>query len=102
MSRVPAWEVEHVGRLILRAVRESGGLAAAVKDTAMLAARDAVGKEEGILLCPEGAATYAAYKQELRTGRIGEGERAVLFNCASGLKYDLPPVMGPDERAAGG
>ncbi len=88
--------------LILRAVRESGGFATAVEDAAILAARDAVGREEGILLCPEGAATYAAYLQELRTGRIREDERAVLFNCASGLKYDLPPVRGPVASAARG
>ena len=81
--------------LILRAVRDSGGFATAVDDAAILAARDEVGYRDGILLCPEGAATYAAYVQELRTGRIAESERAVLFNCASGLKYDLPPVTGP-------
>ena len=78
--------------LILRAVRESGGFATAVEDEAILAARDEVGRREGILLCPEGAATYAAYEKELASGRIGPDERAVLFNCASGLKYDLPPV----------
>ena len=44
---------------------------------------------EGFLMCPEGAATYAAYKQSLANGRIG---RAVLFNCATGVKYPLPPV----------
>ena len=81
--------------LILRAVRESGGFATAVDDAAILAARDAVGRDEGILLCPEGAATHAAYEKELRAGRIRPEERAVLFNCASGLKYDLPPVTGP-------
>ena len=88
--------------LILRAVRESGGFATAVDDAAILAAREVVGREEGILLCPEGAATYAAYRQELRSGRIREDERAVLFNCASGLKYDLPPVTGPVEPVARG
>jgi threonine synthase len=43
-------------------------------------------------MCPEGAATYAAYKQSLADGRIGRNDRAVLFNCASGLKYPLPAV----------
>ena len=42
-------------------------------------------------MCPEGAACYAAYKQELATGRIAATESCVLFNCASGLKYELPP-----------
>lgn len=81
--------------LILRALRDSGGFATAVDDAAILAARDEVGRSDGILLCPEGAATYAAYVKELGAGRIRSHERAVLFNCASGLKYDLPPVTGP-------
>jgi len=78
--------------LILRAVRESHGFAIAVSDDAITAAIDEVAHEEGFLLCPEGAATYAAYKQTLADGRIGRHERAVLFNCATGLKYPLPPV----------
>ena len=55
--------------LILRAVRESGGFAIAVEDDAISAALDEVAREEGLLLCPEGAATYAAYKQSLADGR---------------------------------
>ncbi|PWC79642.1 threonine synthase [Azospirillum sp. TSH64] len=78
--------------LILRAVRESGGFAIAVPDDAIQAALDEVAREEGFLLCPEGAATYAAYRQALADGRVGKEERAVLFNCATGLKYPLPPV----------
>jgi threonine synthase len=76
--------------LILRAVRDSGGFAIAVDDTAIAAAWREVASAEGLLLCPEGAATYAAYKRALADGRIGAGERVVLFNCASGLKYDMP------------
>jgi threonine synthase len=78
--------------LILRAVRESGGFAIAVDDAAIAAALEEAAREEGFLLCPEGAATYAAYKQALADGRIRRDERAVLFNCATGLKYRLPPV----------
>jgi threonine synthase len=77
--------------LILRAVRESGGFAVAVGDEAISAAIEEVARAEGLLLCPEGAATYAALKQGLADGRIGRGEQAVLFNCATGLKYPLPP-----------
>jgi threonine synthase len=77
--------------LILRAVRESGGFAVAVGDEAITAAIEEVAHTEGLLLCPEGAATYAALKQGLADGRIGRGEQAVLFNCATGLKYPLPP-----------
>jgi threonine synthase len=78
--------------LILRAVRESGGFAIAVDDAAITAALEEAAREEGFLLCPEGAATYAAYKAALADGRIRRDERAVLFNCATGLKYPLPPV----------
>jgi threonine synthase len=78
--------------LILRAVRESGGFAIAVPDDAITASIDEVAREEGSLLCPEGAATYAALKQSLADGRIRNDERALLFNCATGLKYPLPPV----------
>lgn len=78
--------------LILRAVRESGGFAIAVDDESISAGLDEVSKEEGLLLCPEGAATYAAYKQSLEKGLISPDETAVLFNCATGLKYELPPA----------
>jgi threonine synthase len=103
-EHAPRWEEAHtiaagirvpqaVGDfLILRAVRESGGFAVAVSDAAIIAAVDEVARAEGFLLCPEGAATYAALKQGLADGRIRRDERAVLFNCATGLKYPLPPV----------
>src|SRR5436305_4273592 len=85
--------------LILRAVRESGGFAIAVEDAAITAALDEVARTEGFLLCPEGAATYAAYKAARADGRIRREERAVLFNCATGLKYPLPPVHRTLDRA---
>jgi len=76
--------------LILRAVRESGGFAIAVDDAEIAAAWQEVAKAEGLLLCPEGAATFAAYRQSLADGRVKAGDRVVLFNCASGLKYPMP------------
>ena len=78
--------------LILRAVRESGGFAIAVDDAAIAAALDEVARDEGFLMCPEGAATYAAYKQSLADGRVSRSDQVVLFNCATGLKYPLPPI----------
>ncbi|HTU52645.1 MAG TPA: threonine synthase, partial [Acetobacteraceae bacterium] len=78
--------------LMLAAIRESNGFAIAVSDEAILAAREEVGRKEGLLLCPEGAATFAAWRAAVGSGRIGPDERAVLFNCATGLKYPLPPA----------
>lgn len=76
--------------LILRAVRESGGAALAVGDPAILKAVDDCAKKDGLLLCPEGGATLAAYKQAVRDNLVDEDERVVLFNCATGLKYPMP------------
>ena len=42
-------------------------------------------------MCPEGAATAAALKQSLSEGLVEPGASAVLFNCATGLKY-----LGPE------
>jgi threonine synthase len=84
--------------LILRAVRDSGGFAIAVSDEAISQALDEGAREEGLLLCPEGAATYAAYKQSLADGRVKKSEQALLFNCATGLKYPLPPIRRTLDR----
>jgi threonine synthase len=101
-EHAPRWENAHtfaagirvpqaVGDfLILRAVRESRGFAIAVSEDAIAGAWREVAAEEGLLLCPETAATYAAYKQALSDGRIRPDDRVVLFNCASGLKYPMP------------
>ena len=53
---------------------------------------DACAKKDGLLLCPEGGATLAAYTQALANGLVDEDERVILFNCATGLKYPLPPA----------
>lgn len=84
--------------MILRAVRESGGFAIAVPDEAILAAQQKVANTEGVLLCPEGAATYVAYEQSLAEGRILPTDRAVLFNCATGLKYPMPKIERSIDR----
>jgi threonine synthase len=78
--------------LILRGIRETEGFATAVDDDAIVSAREKVANLEGILLCPEGAATYAAYLKELKSGRISLDDSVVLFNCATGLKYPMPKV----------
>ena len=78
--------------LILRAVRESGGTAIAVEDDHIMQIRNDIAREEGILLCPEGAATAAAYQLAMEQGLVSADETAILFNCATGLKYPMPPV----------
>src|SRR5882757_8649037 len=84
--------------LILRAVRESNGFAIAVSDEAIQAGVNEVAREEGFLMCPEGGATYAAYKAALADGRVKKTDRAILFNCATGLKYPMPKVTATLDR----
>lgn len=86
--------------LILRAVRESGGKALGVGDPAILKAVDDCSRKDGLLLCPEGGATLAAYREALRTGEVDEEERVVLFNCATGLKYPMPEANATLDRFA--
>ena len=75
--------------LILRAVRESGGGAIAVPEDEILKAVDDAARDDGFLLCPEGGAVLAAWRQALRRGLVERDERVLLFNCANGNKYPL-------------
>jgi threonine synthase len=84
--------------LMLRAIRESDGFAIAVEDAEIEACRLEVALAEGLHLGPEGAATYAAYVRALEEGRVGKDQRVVLFNCGTGLKYDMPAVTGFIDR----
>jgi len=76
--------------LILSAVRESKGTALAVDDAAIAQAWSACARDEGVLLCPETAATLAALERAREMGAVRRGDRVALFNCAIGQKYPLP------------
>ena len=76
--------------LIIDACRESEGFAIAVSELAIEAARVRCAREDGLLLCPEGAATLAAMEKAMNDGLIERDADCVLFNCGSGLKYAMP------------
>jgi len=73
--------------LILRALRESGGGAAAVSDHAMAEWVEKLGADTGVFAAPEGGATAAAVPLLKEKGMIEEGDEVLLFNTGSGLKY---------------
>jgi len=75
--------------LILDAVRASDGFGITVSDAAIQEAVDDAGRKDGLLLCPEGGATLAAYRKARAEGLVSADDRVVLFNCATGLKYPL-------------
>ena len=73
--------------IILNILRASGGRALSSDDATILASILDWAKNEGIFLSPEGAAATAAYDTLLANGEIQPGERVVLFNTGTGLKY---------------
>ncbi len=80
--------------LILRAVRESGGAAIAVEEDEIARGVEDAARDDGFLLCPEGGAVLAGWRQAIERRLVGKDERVVLFNCANGNKYPLPNRAG--------
>jgi threonine synthase len=74
-------------RLMLRALRESGGGAVAVSDDALTAAACELQTVEGIDAAPEGGAALAGAVELRRRGLIRPGERVVVFNTGAGWLY---------------
>jgi threonine synthase len=79
--------------LIIKVLRESNGTAVAVTDKELLTGVDELARQQGIYACPEGGAAWKAAEQLAEQGWLDRDERIVLFNTASGLKYNhLFPV----------
>ena len=73
--------------IVLKALRDSAGIAVAVSETEIEHAMEAAGRAEGMLVCPEGGAAIAAASKLRREGWIRENEKVVIFNTGTGLKY---------------
>ena len=73
--------------LILKILRESNGGAIAVDDKEMIRVTREVGASEGLFVAPEAAACFAAFKHLRSAGKVGSGERVVIFNTGSGIEY---------------
>jgi threonine synthase len=73
--------------LILNILRQSNGGAIAVDDEEMISVAREVGSKEGLFVAPEAAACFAALRSFRSAGKIGSGERVVIFNTGSGIKY---------------
>jgi threonine synthase len=73
--------------LILSAIRDTGGTAVAVDDADILAEQAACAATEGVLMCPEGAATLVAVSKLRESGWLDGSEEVVVLNTGSDLKY---------------
>jgi threonine synthase len=83
--------------IVLKALRESDGIAVAVSETDIAGAMRAAGRAEGMLVCPEGGAAIAAASKLRRDGWIRQTEEVVIFNTGTGLKY-AEFLQGGDAR----
>ncbi len=74
-------------RLILRALKESGGNAHAASDDAIRQATARLAKASGIDVCPEGGCAFAVAEQLAAAGKIPADAEVVVFNTGSGASY---------------
>jgi threonine synthase len=81
--------------IVLEALYATKGTAIAIDDDAILAGQREISSADGIFVCPEGGATLAAAIALREQGWIHSGERVLLINTGSGLKYPDVPYATP-------
>jgi len=74
-------------RLVLRAVRASGGDAIAVSEEELRSGTEWMARETGVDAAPEGGCALAVLRQMARDGRVGKDSEVVVFNTGSGSSY---------------
>ena len=74
-------------RLILGALRESGGDAVAISEDDIRSATKAMAGETGVDAAPEGGCALAVLRQMAGDGRIPPDAEVVVFNTGSGASY---------------
>jgi threonine synthase len=74
-------------RLVLRALRESDGVAIAVPDDVTRAQTTRLAAATGIDAAPEGGCALAALQVLMQRGVLGRESEVVLFNTGSGASY---------------
>jgi threonine synthase len=73
--------------LMMNVMRQSNGTAITVSELDITAGMRSIAATEGLLLSPEGSATYVGMQQLIASGWIQEGENVLLFNTGSWYKY---------------
>ena len=82
--RVPS---PFAGRLILNAIRQSGGGAVAVAEQDIEPTRRMASKLEGLDICPETAVGICGLSNLVDSGKIDYDEDVILLNTGSGARY---------------
>lgn len=73
--------------LIQSVVSESNGTAVTVSEAEMIEGIDKVARLEGLILSPEGSASFMGLKKLIEKDYIKEDETVLLFNTGSWYKY---------------
>ena len=73
--------------MILQVLDESGGNAVAISEDEILNGVSEIAKTEGLLISPEGAATWKALLQLTQQKIIDPQEKVLLLNTGTGYKY---------------
>jgi threonine synthase len=73
--------------MMLQVLHESNGMAVTVSDEEIIAGIKEFARSEGILLSPEGAATWKALNKLAGAGKIEADEKILLLNTGTGYKY---------------
>jgi threonine synthase len=77
----------YADKIILQVLRESNGNALTITDAEMSLAVKEIARNEGMLIAPEGAALWQAFKKLKASNWIKSGEQVLLINTGSGYKY---------------
>ncbi len=77
----------YADKLLLKVLRQSHGNAISVSDTDMEASLKEIARNEGMLIAPEGAALWHAFKQLKNSNWLENGHTVLLLNTGSGYKY---------------
>lgn len=86
------------GRLILAAIRQSGGGAVAVAEQEIEPCHRIAARMEGLNICPEAAVGLAGVRNLVEMGQIDYDEEIILLNTGSGARYyygSTPGREGP-------
>ncbi|TXT66669.1 MAG: Transcriptional regulator [Promethearchaeota archaeon] len=74
------------GDLVIRALRETDGMAIAIQESLILNSTEELARKEGIFAEPSSALTIAALNSLLQQNSIGKDEKIVCLITGSGLK----------------
>ena len=74
-------------KLMLNVIKESGGTAVVVDDSEIISAVKLIAKTEGLLISPEGAATWSALIQLRNRGLVTASDKILPLNTGTGYKY---------------